>query len=58
MWLDREWGSGSLGGDQQGWDWYALQLDDGSALMFYALRKRDGRATRTVPAPGWRQMAR
>lgn len=42
VWLDREWGSGSLGGDQQGWDWFALQLDDGSALMFYALRKRDG----------------
>jgi predicted secreted hydrolase len=42
VWLDREWGSGSLGGDQQGWDWFALQLDDGSALMFYALRKKDG----------------
>ena len=42
VWLDREWGSGSLGGDQQGWDWFALQLDDGSALMFYALRKRNG----------------
>jgi predicted secreted hydrolase len=42
VWLDREWGSGSLGGDQQGWDWFALQLDDGSALMFYALRKKNG----------------
>jgi predicted secreted hydrolase len=42
-WLDREWGSGSLGADQQGWDWFALDLDDGSALMFYALRDRDGR---------------
>jgi predicted secreted hydrolase len=41
-WLDREWGSGSLGADQQGWDWFALQLDDGSTLMFYALRKLDG----------------
>lgn len=41
-WLDREWGSGSLGSDQQGWDWFALQFDDGSALMFYSLRKRDG----------------
>ncbi len=41
-WLDREWGSGSLGGDEAGWDWFALQLDDGSALMFYALRSRDG----------------
>ena len=41
-WLDREWGSGSLGADQQGWDWFALQLDDGTTLMFYALRKLDG----------------
>ncbi len=41
-WLDREWGSGSLGPEQQGWDWFALQLDDGSTLMFYALRKRNG----------------
>jgi len=41
-WLDREWGSGSLGGNQQGWDWFALQFDDGSALMFYALRTREG----------------
>jgi predicted secreted hydrolase len=42
-WLDREWGSGSLGVEQQGWDWFALDLDDGSTLMFYALRDRDGR---------------
>ena len=43
VWLDREWGSGALGAEQQGWDWFALDLDDGSALMFYALRDRDGR---------------
>jgi predicted secreted hydrolase len=42
-WLDREWGSGGLGAGQSGWDWYALQLNDGSALMFYALRRRDGK---------------
>lgn len=41
-WLDREWGSGGLGSNEAGWDWFALQLDDGSALMFYALRNRDG----------------
>ncbi|HSD75580.1 MAG TPA: lipocalin-like domain-containing protein [Steroidobacteraceae bacterium] len=41
-WLDREWGSGALARDQAGWDWFALQLQDGSALMFYALRKRGG----------------
>jgi predicted secreted hydrolase len=42
-WLDREWGSGGLGPSEVGWDWFALQLADGSALMFYALRDRDGR---------------
>lgn len=41
-WLDREWGSGSLSAQQAGWDWFALQLGDGSALMFYALRHKDG----------------
>jgi len=43
-WLDREWGSGGLGPRQQGWDWYALQLSDGSALMFYGLRDAAGAA--------------
>lgn len=42
VWLDREWGSGALGAAQVGWDWFALQLEDGSSLMFYALRHRDG----------------
>ena len=41
-WLDREWGSGGLGADEAGWDWFALQLADGSDLMFYSLRRRDG----------------
>jgi predicted secreted hydrolase len=42
-WMDREWGSGTLGQEQQGWDWFALQLRDGGSLMFYSLRGRDGR---------------
>jgi predicted secreted hydrolase len=41
-WLDREWGSSALSAEQEGWDWYALQLSDGSDLMFYNLRRRDG----------------
>jgi predicted secreted hydrolase len=41
-WLDREWGSGAMGSDQQGWDWFALQFDDGATLMFYELRTTDG----------------
>lgn len=41
-WLDREWGSSGLSADQQGWEWFAVQLSDGSDLMFYSLRLRDG----------------
>jgi predicted secreted hydrolase len=42
-WLDREWSSGGLAPDQAGWDWFALQFDDGSDMMFYRLRKKNGR---------------
>lgn len=41
-WFDREWGSGGLGAHEVGWDWFALQLGDGTSLMFYLLRDRDG----------------
>jgi predicted secreted hydrolase len=42
VWFDREWGSGGLGPDEVGWDWFGLQLADGSSLMFYMLRDRGG----------------
>lgn len=41
-WLDREWSTSALGADQQGWDWFSLQLDDGRNLMYYQLRRKDG----------------
>jgi predicted secreted hydrolase len=41
-WLDREWSTSALAAEQVGWDWFALQLGDGSDLMFYSLRKNDG----------------
>lgn len=41
-WLDREWSTSSLAADVVGWDWFALQLEDGRDLMLYALRQRDG----------------
>ena len=41
-WLDREWSTSALAADQVGWDWFALQLSDGSDLMFYHLRRNDG----------------
>ncbi|MFO8154477.1 MAG: lipocalin-like domain-containing protein [Pseudomonadota bacterium] len=41
-WLDREWGSSTLGPEQTGWDWFSIQFDDGTELMFYQLRRADG----------------
>ena len=43
-WMDREWSTSALDGNQVGWDWFALQLSDGRDLMFYRLRERSGRA--------------
>jgi len=41
-WKDHEFSSGRLDENQIGWDWFSLQLEDGSALMLYQLRERDG----------------
>jgi len=62
-WLDREWSSDYLAPDAAGWDWTGLNLDDGSALMAFRVRRRgggvvwgggsfrarDGRVTRLAP---------
>ncbi len=41
-WLDREWSSDYLAPEAAGWDWTGLNLDDGSALMAFRIRRRDG----------------
>jgi len=41
-WLDREWSTSALSDGQVGWDWFALQLEDGHDLMVYQLRGGDG----------------
>ena len=41
-WLDREWSSSQLEPEQEGWDWFALQLDDDREIMFYKMRRKDG----------------
>lgn len=41
-WFDREWASDPLAPDQAGWDWFSLQFEDGSDLMLYRLRRKDG----------------
>ncbi len=67
-WFDHEWGPGGLPAGAAGWDWFALQLDDGSDLMLYRIRDRGGQATAFssgtfVPASGeprflrWKEVA-
>ncbi|WP_019832908.1 lipocalin-like domain-containing protein [Sphingomonas sp. PR090111-T3T-6A] len=41
-WLDREWSSDYLAPDAVGWDWTGLNLDDGSALMAFRIRRKGG----------------
>jgi predicted secreted hydrolase len=43
-WLDREWASNQLTAEQVGWNWFSLQFDDGTELMLYQMRTRDGGA--------------
>jgi len=42
-WMDREWSTSALDEIHEGWDWFSLQLDDGRDLMFFELRRADGR---------------
>ena len=41
-WMDHEWSTSALAADQVGWDWFSVQMDDGSELMVFQLRKEDG----------------
>ena len=43
-WLDREWSSTLMDPKAVGWDWVGLNLDDGSALMAFQMRRADGTA--------------
>ncbi|MFM0505034.1 lipocalin-like domain-containing protein [Paraburkholderia caffeinilytica] len=43
-WLDHEWSSTLLDSDAVGWDWLGANLTDGSALMAFKVRSRDGHA--------------
>jgi predicted secreted hydrolase len=41
-WMDHEFGTTFLEEGQVGWDWFSLQLDDGTDIMLYQLRRDDG----------------
>lgn len=41
-WLDHEWSSEYLAPDAAGWDWVGANLEDGSALMAFRIRGKNG----------------
>jgi predicted secreted hydrolase len=41
-WFDHEYGSSHFTGDQVGWDWLSLRLNDGRDLMIYRIREKSG----------------
>ncbi len=42
-WMDHEFGSSQLREYQVGWDWFSIQLDNRTELMFYQIRHKDGK---------------
>lgn len=40
-WMDHEFGTSFLGEGFVGWDWFSLQLEDGTTLVLYCLRRPD-----------------
>jgi predicted secreted hydrolase len=55
-WMDHEFGTSFLEKNQQGWDWFSLQLADGTDLMMFQLRRVDGtldpQSSGTIVRPG------
>lgn len=41
-WLDHEWSTAYLDPNAAGWDWVGANLDDGSSLMAFQIRLKDG----------------
>jgi predicted secreted hydrolase len=41
-WMDHEFSTGALSAETQGWDWFALHLDDNRDLMVGYIRLTDG----------------
>ncbi len=51
-WLDHEWSDSLLPAQAVGWDWVGMNLDDGSALTAFQLRREDG--SRLWAGGSWR----
>jgi len=41
-WMDHEFSTSALSQGQVGWDWFSLQLENGTDLMVYRIRREDG----------------
>ncbi|GAB4183896.1 MAG: lipocalin-like domain-containing protein [Terrimicrobiaceae bacterium] len=41
-WFDHEWATNQLTENQTGWDWFSIHFNDGSELMIFQIRTRDG----------------
>lgn len=46
-WLDHQWGE-QLSGFSATWDWFGLHLSDGSELMAYRVKDREGRVVQVL----------
>lgn len=46
-WLDHQWGE-QLSGLSATWDWFGLHLSDGSELMAYQVKDREGRVVQVL----------
>jgi predicted secreted hydrolase len=63
-WMDREFGTWRTTENQKGWDWFSLQLTDGSELMVYHIRDGEGRpspfssGTFVSPEGRWSHLSR
>lgn len=41
-WFDHEWATNQLTPEQAGWNWFSVQFADGTELMLYQMRLRNG----------------
>jgi len=48
-WLDHEWSSQYMAAGAAGWDWCGINLDDGSSLMAFRMRSKDGKTAFAPP---------
>ena len=55
-WLDHEWSESLMHPEAVGWDWIGMNLDDGSALTAFQLRRANGSAL--WAGGSWRQAGR